>query len=43
MKYLANTWTMGEFLCYALHYVQQFSMVCSVMTLTVISVERLNL
>lgn len=40
MKYLAHSWTMGRFLCYGLHYVQQFSMICSVMTLTVISVER---
>ncbi|XP_070196502.1 galanin receptor 2a-like [Littorina saxatilis] len=34
------TWAFGAFLCKAVHYIQAVSMVCSIMTLTVMSIER---
>ncbi|XP_076462091.1 QRFP-like peptide receptor [Babylonia areolata] len=38
--FFSFTWAFGEFLCKAVHYIQAVSMVCSVMTLTVMSIER---
>ncbi|XP_062610359.1 allatostatin-A receptor-like [Saccostrea cucullata] len=38
--YFSYTWRMGAFLCTFTHYVQNVSMVCSVITLTVMSIER---
>ncbi|XP_061169738.1 allatostatin-A receptor-like [Saccostrea echinata] len=38
--YFSYTWRMGPFLCTFTHYIQNVSMVCSVMTLTVMSIER---
>lgn len=40
LKYLWYSWELGEALCHAVHYVQKFTMVCSVLTLTTISIER---
>ncbi|PVD23760.1 hypothetical protein C0Q70_17033 [Pomacea canaliculata] len=40
VAFFSFTWAFGEFLCKAVHYIQAVSMVCSVMTLTVMSVER---
>uniref|UniRef100_A0A915INK3 G-protein coupled receptors family 1 profile domain-containing protein n=1 Tax=Romanomermis culicivorax TaxID=13658 RepID=A0A915INK3_ROMCU len=40
VKYLSHTWIMGSFLCSSVHYVQMFTMTCSVLTLTTISIER---
>lgn len=40
IAFLSFTWTMGPVLCKAVHYLQNVSMLCSVFTLTVISVER---
>ncbi|VDP19250.1 unnamed protein product [Soboliphyme baturini] len=40
MKYLSYSWFLGKFLCIWFHYVQLFTMICSVLTLTVISFER---
>lgn len=34
------TWTFGKFLCKFVHYVQNLSAICSVFTLTAISIER---
>ncbi|CAM1321194.1 Uncharacterised protein g7711 [Pycnogonum litorale] len=34
------TWTMGEVCCKFIYYIQNFSAVCSVLTLTAISIER---
>lgn len=34
------TWRMGDFLCTFVAYIQNVSMICSVMTLTVMSIER---
>ncbi|ESO92589.1 hypothetical protein LOTGIDRAFT_162500, partial [Lottia gigantea] len=34
------SWTFGEFLCKFVNYMQNVSMICSVMTLTVMSIER---
>ena len=38
--FFAYTWQFGEPLCKLVNYVQSYSMVCSVLTLTVISMER---
>ena len=38
--FFSYVWRMGEFLCIFTHYIQTVSMVCSVMTLTAMSVER---
>ncbi|XP_048774612.1 allatostatin-A receptor-like isoform X2 [Ostrea edulis] len=38
--FFSYTWRMGAFLCTFTHYIQNVSMVCSVMTLTVMSIER---
>ncbi|XP_076462050.1 somatostatin receptor type 5-like [Babylonia areolata] len=38
--FFAYTWQFGEVLCKLVNYVQNYSMVCSVLTLTVISMER---
>eukprot|EP00106_Octopus_bimaculoides_P006202 XP_014773644.1 PREDICTED: delta-type opioid receptor-like [Octopus bimaculoides] len=40
VAFFSFTWTMGEVLCKAVHYLQNVSMLCSVFTLTVISIER---
>lgn len=34
------TWTFGKFLCKGVHYVQNLSAICSVYTLTAMSIER---
>lgn len=34
------TWTFGKFLCKFVHYIQSLSAICSVYTLTAISIER---
>lgn len=34
------TWTFGEFLCKFVHYIQDLSAICSVFTLTAMSIER---
>lgn len=38
--FYSYTWRMGGFLCTFVAYIQNVSMICSVMTLTVMSVER---
>ncbi|CAL2030909.1 unnamed protein product [Caenorhabditis brenneri] len=40
MKYMSHTWSMGRFACYSVHYIQQFTCFCSVLTMTMISFER---
>ncbi|CAI9736619.1 1-like peptide receptor [Octopus vulgaris] len=40
IAFFSFTWTMGYVLCKMVHYVQNVSMICSVMTLTMMSVER---
>ncbi|XP_054287823.1 QRFP-like peptide receptor [Macrosteles quadrilineatus] len=39
-KLFSYTWTMGILLCKVVHYMQNVSAICSVLTLTAISVER---
>ncbi|KAF5294838.1 hypothetical protein FQA39_LY00322 [Lamprigera yunnana] len=39
-KLFSYTWTMGSFLCKTVHYIQNLSTSCSVLTLTAISIER---
>ncbi|XP_014285975.1 QRFP-like peptide receptor isoform X2 [Halyomorpha halys] len=39
-KLFSYTWTMGEFLCKMVHYMQGVSAICSVLTLTAMSIER---
>jgi len=39
-KLFSYTWTMGIFLCKAVHYMQSVSAICSVVTLTAMSIER---
>ncbi|XP_049790292.1 gastrin/cholecystokinin type B receptor-like [Schistocerca nitens] len=39
-KLFSYTWTMGAFLCKMVHYMQSVSFVCSVLTLTAMSIER---
>lgn len=39
--FFSFTWDFGEPLCKLVYYTQNFSMICSVLTLTVISLERL--
>lgn len=39
-KLFSYTWTMGLFLCKMVHYMQSVSAICSVLTLTAMSVER---
>uniref|UniRef100_A0A5S6QC58 G_PROTEIN_RECEP_F1_2 domain-containing protein n=1 Tax=Trichuris muris TaxID=70415 RepID=A0A5S6QC58_TRIMR len=39
-KYLSHSWIMGAFLCISFHYVQLLTMICSLMTMTVISIQR---
>lgn len=39
-KLFSFTWEMGLFLCKAVHYMQSVSAICSVLTLTAMSVER---
>ncbi|XP_050314605.1 QRFP-like peptide receptor [Anthonomus grandis grandis] len=39
-KLFSYTWTMGLFLCKSVHYMQNLSTICSVLTLTAISIER---
>lgn len=40
IAFFAFSWTMGEVMCKLVHYVQNVSMICSVMTLTMMSIER---
>ncbi|KAH9414104.1 hypothetical protein DERP_012583 [Dermatophagoides pteronyssinus] len=40
IQLITYTWTFGLFMCKAIHYVQSLSAYCSVLTLTIISVER---
>ncbi|XGW10693.1 hypothetical protein V3C99_012304 [Haemonchus contortus] len=40
VKYMSHTWFMGRFACYSVHYIQQFTCICSVLTMTMISFER---
>ncbi|RZF36065.1 hypothetical protein LSTR_LSTR005881 [Laodelphax striatellus] len=39
-KLFSYTWTMGVFLCKMVHYMQNVSAICSVLTLTAMSIER---
>lgn len=39
-KLFSYTWTMGVFLCKSVHYMQSVSAICSVLTLTAMSMER---
>ncbi|OAD54970.1 Galanin receptor type 1 [Eufriesea mexicana] len=39
-KLFSYTWTMGLFLCKSVHYMQSVSAICSVVTLTAMSIER---
>ncbi|XP_065339229.1 gastrin/cholecystokinin type B receptor-like isoform X3 [Cloeon dipterum] len=39
-KLFSYTWTMGEFLCKSVHYIQNVSAISSVLTLTAMSTER---
>ncbi|XP_067005355.2 QRFP-like peptide receptor [Anabrus simplex] len=39
-KLFSYSWTMGEFLCKGVHYMQSVSAICSVLTLTTMSIER---
>lgn len=39
-KLFSFTWTMGNFLCKAVHYMQSVSAICSVFILTAVSIER---
>ena len=39
-KFFSFTWKFGEFLCKSVHYLQNVSVICSVLTLTVMSMER---
>ncbi|XP_069938794.1 somatostatin receptor type 5-like isoform X2 [Cherax quadricarinatus] len=39
-KVFAYSWTFGWFLCKAIHYLQNVSAICSVLTLTAMSMER---
>ncbi|XP_066597549.1 QRFP-like peptide receptor [Prorops nasuta] len=39
-KLFSFTWTMGHFLCKSVHYMQSVSAICSVVTLTAMSIER---
>ncbi|KAL1492851.1 hypothetical protein ABEB36_011031 [Hypothenemus hampei] len=39
-KLFSYTWAMGLFLCKVVHYMQNLSTICSVLTLTAISIER---
>ncbi|XP_060537437.1 gastrin/cholecystokinin type B receptor-like [Cylas formicarius] len=39
-KLFSYTWTMGVVLCKSVHYMQNVSAICSVLTLTAISIER---
>jgi hypothetical protein len=39
-KFFSYTWSMGFFLCKGVHYLQNVSAICSVLTLTAMSIER---
>ncbi|XP_033607416.1 pyroglutamylated RF-amide peptide receptor [Cryptotermes secundus] len=39
-KLFSYTWSMGFFLCKGVHYLQNVSAICSVLTLTAMSIER---
>lgn len=39
-KWFSFTWEFGELLCKLVHYMQNVSVICSVLTLTSMSVER---
>ncbi|KAI8787277.1 growth hormone secretagogue receptor type 1, partial [Biomphalaria glabrata] len=40
IAFFSFSWAFGYFLCKAVHYLQIVAMICSVMTLTVMSIER---
>ncbi|VDM49572.1 unnamed protein product [Toxocara canis] len=40
VKYMSYAWFLGRFACYSVHYIQQFTCFCSVLTMTMISFER---
>lgn len=40
VAFFSFTWDFGEAMCRLVNYVQNYSMICSVLTLTVISLER---
>lgn len=37
---MSYTWNVGFFMCKAVHYMQNVSAMCSVFTLTAMSIER---
>uniref|UniRef100_A0A8D8QD36 Growth hormone secretagogue receptor type 1 n=1 Tax=Cacopsylla melanoneura TaxID=428564 RepID=A0A8D8QD36_9HEMI len=39
-KLFSYSWSMGALLCKTVHYMQSFTAICSVLTLTVMSIER---
>lgn len=39
-KWYAFSWQFGEVLCKIVHYMQNISVICSVLTLTGMSIER---
>ena len=39
-KLFSFTWTLGPVLCLGVHYIQTVTAICSVLTLTAISLER---
>ncbi|XP_053599069.1 QRFP-like peptide receptor [Microplitis demolitor] len=39
-KLFSYSWTMGAFVCKSVHYVQSVAAICSVLTLTAMSIER---
>ncbi|GMS84631.1 hypothetical protein PENTCL1PPCAC_6806, partial [Pristionchus entomophagus] len=40
VKYMSHGWPFGRFACYSVHYIQQFTCFCSVLTMTMIAIER---
>ena len=39
-KYITYSWTFGEAPCRLLHYLQSVAVICSILTLTAMSLER---
>ena len=39
-KWFSFTWDYGEVMCKMVHYLQNVSVICSVLTLTAMSMER---
>lgn len=42
-KLFSYTWNLGEVVCKSVHYMQNVAAICSVFTLTAISIERYNI